>query len=151
MACRSRSRKRWFRGPGEKLARSACGPTLSPVLDHIVIPVSDLAASRGFYERALSPLGMGVVLEFPGVVGFGRDRKPDFWMREGEARDPVHVAFRAPDRATVDAFHAAALDAGGVNNGGPGVREIYHPQYYGAFVLDPDAHNVEAVCHDAPG
>jgi catechol 2,3-dioxygenase-like lactoylglutathione lyase family enzyme len=117
------------------------------VIDHIVINVSDLDGSRSFYEQALEPLGYGVVLEFPNTVGFGSGGKPSFWIREGDATEPVHVAFAAPDRDSVDGFHAAAMDAGATDNGGPGIREIYHPNYYGAFVLDPDGHNVEAVRH----
>jgi catechol 2,3-dioxygenase-like lactoylglutathione lyase family enzyme len=119
------------------------------MLDHIVITVTDLDASRAFYERALAPFGHEVLLQFPGVAGIGSAGKPEFWIREGEAGPPVHVAF-ATDRPTVDAFHGAALAAGGRYNGGPGVREIYHPHYYGAFVLDPDGHNIEAVCHLPP-
>jgi catechol 2,3-dioxygenase-like lactoylglutathione lyase family enzyme len=124
---------------------------VTAILDHIAIGVSDLAASKAFYEQALTPLGIVLVLEFPGAVGLGRDRKPEFWLRPGGGAERVHVAFRSPDRATVDAFYAAALAAGGTDNGAPGVREIYHPGYYGAFVLDPDGHNVEAVCHDPNG
>jgi catechol 2,3-dioxygenase-like lactoylglutathione lyase family enzyme len=120
------------------------------MLDHLAIHVSDLEASRSFYERALVPLEYELVLEYPGVIGFGANRKPDFWLREGAPGARVHVAFAASDRATVDAFHEAALAAGGTDNGGPGVREIYHPTYYGAFVLDPDGHNIEAVCHRPP-
>ncbi len=121
------------------------------MLDHIVVNATDLEISRTFYERALAPLGMSVLHSFPGTIGFGRDGKPWFWIRQGEVRDPVHVAFSSPDRDTVDAFHDAAVGAGARDNGGPGVREIYHPQYYGAFVLDPDGHNVEAVCHTPSG
>lgn len=119
------------------------------ILDHIVIAVSDLAASKRFYELALAPLNIAVVLEFPHTLGFGQQGKPEFWLRPGGGAETTHVAFSAPDRATVDAFHAAALAAGGSDNGAPGVREIYHPNYYGAFVLDPDGHNIEAVCHEA--
>lgn len=118
------------------------------MIDHIVINVADLAASKAFYEQALAPLAIAVVLEFPGTVGLGPERKPELWLRPGGGAEHVHVALRASDRAEVDAFHEAALAAGGTDNGGPGVREIYHPHYYGAFVLDPDGHNVEAVCHD---
>jgi catechol 2,3-dioxygenase-like lactoylglutathione lyase family enzyme len=118
------------------------------VLDHIGIGASDLAVSRAFYERALAPLDYEVLLEFPGVLGFGAVGKPDFWLHEGPPGEPLHVAFRAADRAVVDAFHAAGLAAGGRDNGAPGVRELYHPTYYGAYVLDPDGHNVEAVCHN---
>jgi len=118
------------------------------VIDHIGVGVSDLAASRAFYERALAPLGIGVVLDLRGAVGFGRDRKPFFWLEgEREPAEPIHVAFLAADRATVDAFHREALAAGGRDNGGPGLREIYHSAYYGAFVLDPDGNNAEAVTH----
>ena len=124
---------------------------MTAILDHIAIGVSDLAASKAFYEQALAPLGVSLILEFPGAVGMGRDRKPEFWLRPGGGAERVHIAFRSTDRATVDAFHAAALAAGGTDNGAPGPRPIYHPGYYGAFVLDPDGHNVEAVCHDPNG
>jgi catechol 2,3-dioxygenase-like lactoylglutathione lyase family enzyme len=118
------------------------------VLDHVGIPVRNLAVSRDFYLAALAPLGYELLMQpAEHVCGFGRDAKPDFWIRSGEAGREVHIAFAAPDRPTVDAFHAAALAAGGRDNGGPGVREIYHPHYYGAFVLDPDGNNVEAVHH----
>jgi catechol 2,3-dioxygenase-like lactoylglutathione lyase family enzyme len=120
------------------------------MLDHVGLDVSDYAASKAFYEKALAPLGMKLIMEpVDGVCGFGDDRHPYFWIG-GRGLGPdsgTHVAFRVDDRATVDAFHAAALEAGGDDNGGPGVREIYHPHYYGAFVLDPDGNNVEAVCH----
>ena len=117
------------------------------MIDHIVIGVSDLDAGRAFYLGALEPLGIRIVMDRGSVVGFGSHGKPGFWLREEDAPTPVHVAFSAPDRAAVDAFHAAALGAGATDNGGPGVREIYHPTYYGAFVLDPDGHNIEAVIH----
>ena len=119
------------------------------MLDHIVVNVSDLDGSRSFYEQVLEPLGFGVVLELSerGTVGFGSAGKPAFWIREGDATEPVHIAFAAPDREAVDAFHDAAMEAGATDNGAPGVREIYHPNYYGAFVLDPDGHNIEAVRH----
>lgn len=122
------------------------------MIDHVVLNVSDLAASKGFYEVALAPLGYEVVIEFPDGVGFGFEGKPFFWIgtREGP-HTGVHVAFHSRDRATVDAFHAAALEAGGRDNGKPGVREIYHPHYYGAFVFDPDDNNIEAVCHAPAG
>ena len=120
------------------------------MLDHVGLNVSDYERSREFYERALAPLGFSLLMEpVPRSSGFGREGKPWFWITD--QREPttenVHVAFAAPDRATVDAFHAAALEAGGTDNGPPGVREIYHPTYYGAFVRDPDGNNVEAVCH----
>src|SRR5262245_61596643 len=122
------------------------------MLDHVGFAMSDYARSKAFYERALAPFGLTILLEPSGeAAGFGRDGKPFFWIEaQGEpARGRLHVAFAADDRATVDAFHAAALDAGGTDNGSPGVRELYHPTYYGAYVFDPDGHNVEAVCHAA--
>jgi catechol 2,3-dioxygenase-like lactoylglutathione lyase family enzyme len=122
---------------------------VSARLDHIGLDVSDYGRSKAFYEQALAPLGMKLILEpVPETGGFGSDF-PFFWISK-QGRGPqsgTHVAFSARDREMVDAFHAAALEAGGTDNGGPGVREIYHPNYYGAFVLDPDGNNVEAVCH----
>ncbi len=117
------------------------------MIDHVIIGVEDVDASRAFYERALAPLGLEVVMAMPGGAGFGREGKPAFWVADRERSGPVHIAFVSPDRATVDAFHAAALAAGGEDNGAPGVRPDYHPSYYGAFVLDPDGNNIEAVCH----
>ena len=120
------------------------------MLDHMGLEVSDLDASREFFTKALEPLGVGPIMDLHGVAcGFGDGQKPWFWIasRERSVSTDVHVAFEAPDRATVDRFHEAALAAGGRDNGGPGKREIYHPEYYGAFILDPDGNNVEAVCH----
>ena len=114
--------------------------------------MKDYADSRAFYERALAPLGYSVVLAFDEwkTAGFGTADKPEFWISEREPFGTgTHVAFTCGDRATVDAFHEAALDAGGLDNGAPGVREAYHPAYYGAFVHDLDGNNVEAVCHVA--
>ena len=125
---------------------------MKPRLDHIGLDVSDYDASKAFYEKALAPLGMSCIMEpVPKVGGFGADF-PFFWIAErGRGPDSgTHVAFRTEDRETVDAFHAVALAAGGRDNGAPGLREIYHPNYYGAFVLDPDGNNVEAVCHGEP-
>ena len=117
------------------------------MIDHIKLFVSDPERSRAFFERALEPLGYRVMLTpAPGVVGMGRDM-PDFWIAPGDAPTTAHVAFRSEDRETVDAFHRAALAAGGRDNGAAGSRPQYHPAYYGAFVLDPDGNNVEAVCH----
>ena len=116
------------------------------MLDHIYIGVSDLEGSAAFYSGALEPLGMAEVFRRSGEVAFGRGGRPVFFIREGGGREPVHVAFTAPDRATVDCFHAAAIAAGGSDNGPAGPRD-YHPRYYGAFALDPDGHNVEVVCH----
>jgi catechol 2,3-dioxygenase-like lactoylglutathione lyase family enzyme len=122
------------------------------MLDHLGLEVSDYARSRAFYEKALAPLGLEVLLEpVPEVCGFGSasEQKPFFWIgrRRGAPATGVHVAFAVPSRELVDEFHAAALAAGGEDNGAPGVREIYHPHYYGGYVLDPDGNNVEAVCH----
>ena len=122
---------------------------MPPRLDHVGLDVSDYEASKAFYDQALAPLGMSMIMEpAPRICGYGTDF-PFFWIgqRELGSDSGVHVAFRVEDRAIVDAFHEAALAAGGTDNGGPGVREIYHPHYYGAFVLDPDGNNVEAVCH----
>ena len=119
------------------------------MIDHMGLAVTDLDASVAFYTRALAPLGYAVVLRFPQVVGFGVAGKPDFWIATGKPTDKLHVAFRATGRGQVRAFYQAALAAGARDNGPPGIREIYHPNYYGAFVHDPDGHNIEAVCHDA--
>jgi catechol 2,3-dioxygenase-like lactoylglutathione lyase family enzyme len=118
------------------------------ILDHVGFNVSDLATSRRFYEQALAPLGIGVAAQGEGWVMFGRPGRPQFWIGAfGTPPGPIHVAFAAADRAQVRAFHEAALAAGGKDNGGPGLRPQYHPEYYGAFVIGPDGHNVEAVCH----
>ena len=122
------------------------------MLDHIIISVRDYGASKAFYQSALAPLEYHLIMEFGQAGGFGILEKPDFFIKEGDAlTPPVHVAFTARDRATVDAFHAAALEAGGTDNGAPGLRPDYHPNYYGAFIFDPDGHNIEAVCHRADG
>jgi catechol 2,3-dioxygenase-like lactoylglutathione lyase family enzyme len=128
------------------------------MIDHTGVVSSDFARSKAFYVRALAPIGYALLAEIPAsvtghtdVAGFGEPPHPDFWITSGSANRPaIHVAFRVPTRALVDAFHAAALAAGGTDNGGPGLRPHYHPNYYAAFVLDPDGHNIEAVCH-APG
>lgn len=127
------------------------------MFDHLGFPVTDLARAQAFYDRALAPLGISLLVEVTeemtggqgAHLGYGRDR-PAFWIGTGKpAGTGVHVAFAAPDRAAVAAFHAAALAAGGRDNGAPGLRPHYHPGYYGAFVLDPDGNNIEAVHHDA--
>ena len=126
------------------------------MIDHIGFAVSDYARAKAFYTQALAPLGYVLVMEVPAAqnpsrhsaAGFGAGGKPDFWIGgEGKLEKPLHVAITAKDRAQVDAFHRAALAAGGKDNGPPGLRPQYHPNYYGAFVLDPDGHNIEAVCH----
>jgi len=117
------------------------------VIDHVVLGVNDIAASRAFYEQALAPLGVRVVLDLPGYIGFGDRGMPWFFVASRRPTERVHVAFSAESRDLVDAFHAAALAAGGQDNGAPGPRPIYHAHYYGAFVYDPDGNNIEAVCH----
>jgi catechol 2,3-dioxygenase-like lactoylglutathione lyase family enzyme len=122
------------------------------MLDHVGLEVSDYGRSKEFYSRTLEPLGLELLMEpVEGAGGFGspQDQKPFFWIAE-RGRPSVsgaHIAFAAADRGVVDAFHAAALAAGGTDNGGPGERPIYHQNYYGASILDPDGNNVEAVCH----
>jgi catechol 2,3-dioxygenase-like lactoylglutathione lyase family enzyme len=117
-------------------------------LDHTSLSVSDFAAGKAFYTAALKPLGISVVMEVPGAAGLGSDGKPFFWLEGGGRTTPrIHVAFAAASRAEVDAFYKAAIAAGAKDNGPPGIRAHYHPSYYGAFVLDPDGHNIEAVCH----
>jgi catechol 2,3-dioxygenase-like lactoylglutathione lyase family enzyme len=118
------------------------------MIDHIGINITDLARSKAFYERALAPLGYALVMTWEQFAGFGIAGKPDFWIGVEAVRDRVHVAFRAKGRAEVRAFYDAAIAAGGKDNGPPGMRPHYHQDYYGAFVLDPDGHNVEAVCHE---
>jgi catechol 2,3-dioxygenase-like lactoylglutathione lyase family enzyme len=125
------------------------------MIDHTGLDVSDPVRSRRFYDQALGTLGykvlMEVPIEFTGgavVLGYGVPPKPDFWLHQGTPNQPrVHIAFRAENRAQVDAFYKAAIAAGGKDNGPPGPRPHYHKDYYGAFVLDPDGHNIEAVCH----
>ncbi|MDI4237556.1 VOC family protein [Bradyrhizobium sp. 31Argb] len=124
------------------------------MIDHIGFPVSDYQRSLMFYRQALAPLDYTLIMEVTqengsdAAAGFGAGGKPDFWIGgEGGLEKPLHVAILAKDRATVDAFYKAAIAAGGRDNGAPGIRAHYHPNYYGAFVLDPDGHNIEAVCH----
>ena len=124
------------------------------MIDHVTFGVSDFARSTAFYGAAFAPLGLtrlfDVPLEHSGGVpctGYG-DARPFFWISEqAPTRGKLHLALRATSRQAVDAFHAAALAAGGQDNGAPGLRPHYHAGYYGAFVLDPDGHNIEAVCH----
>ncbi len=121
------------------------------MIDHISIPVSDYPRAKAFYLQALAPLGYELVMEFGSgdhaSVGLGIGGKPDFWLAPGKRlAPPVHVAFNAATRVMVDDFYRAAMAAGGRDNGEPGIRERYHPNYYGAFVRDLDGHNIEAVC-----
>ncbi|MGI8740123.1 MAG: VOC family protein [Gammaproteobacteria bacterium] len=126
------------------------------MLDHVGIAVADTGQSKAFYDAALAPIGITMIAEVRGNVtdsggtacGYGKDEKPFFWFGDNEqVGEGFHVAFAVETRALVDAFYKAAIAAGGTDNGGPGLRPHYHPDYYGAFVLDPDGHNVEAVCH----
>jgi catechol 2,3-dioxygenase-like lactoylglutathione lyase family enzyme len=130
----------WYRDRGEIVYRP-------PMIDHLGIAVSDLAKSIAFYTNALAPLGYKLIMQAPTHAGFGHG-DTDFWLAPGAPKDRIHVAFRTQSRAAVRAFYAAAIAAGGTDNGAPGIREIYHPDYYGAFVRDPDGHNIEAVCHE---
>lgn len=117
------------------------------MIDHIMVTVKDIAVSKEFYQIALKPLGYRLSIDFEQGGGFGLAGKMDFWINKGDNPTPIHVAFTCPDHITVEAFYKAAIAAGGKDNGPPGPRPQYHPDYYGAFVLDPDGNNVEAVCH----
>jgi catechol 2,3-dioxygenase-like lactoylglutathione lyase family enzyme len=125
------------------------------MIDHVGFAISDLEKSSAFYAAALAPLGiaelMRVTPEQTGAgtaIGYGKDDKPFFWIGDNErVGQGTHIAFAVDSRAEVDAFHAAALAEGGTDHGAPGIRPHYHPNYYGAFVLDPDGQNIEAVCH----
>ena len=118
------------------------------IIDHIGLAVSDYDSSKRFFCPALAPLGIELVMEVQGWAGLGKAGKAELWFGVGaQAHPPMHIAFTAESRDQVRAFHAAALAAGGTDNGPPGIREVYHPNYYGAFVISPDGHNVEAVCH----
>lgn len=127
------------------------------MIDHTGLHMSNPQKSRAFYDAALAPLGYKVLMEVPTsvtggaiVLGYGEPPKPDFWIAEGNPEEPrIHIAFRAANHAQVDAFYKAAMAAGGTDNGPPGPRPHYHANYYGAFVRDPDGHNIEAVCHAA--
>ncbi len=124
------------------------------MIDHIGLSVEDYERAKAFYTSALKPLGYAMVAEFlpptsPNrVIGFGKNDKGDFWIsEEGKTTPHTHIAFIAESREEVDRFYDAAIKAGGIDNGKPGVRAEYHSHYYGAFVLDPEGHNIEAVCH----
>lgn len=125
------------------------------MIDHTGVIVSDIDNSKKFYRSALAAIGYEVLVELPAsitghtdVAGFGESGKPDFWISKGSPNQPpIHVAFRVNSRELVDEFYTSAMQAGGRDNGKPGLRSHYHPDYYGAFVLDPDGHNIEAVCH----
>ena len=125
------------------------------MIDHLGFAVRDIDRAKAFYTAALAPLGIGIIVEVTpeqsggeAHIGFGSAGKPYFWIGSGKAVEgPVHIAFTAPSRAVVDEFYRIALAAGGTDNGPPGIRAYYHPDYYGAFAFDLDGHNVEAVCH----
>ena len=125
------------------------------MIDHVAVLVRDIAESSAFYSQALAPTGYSELVELPDTlggqaptVGFCHADGSDFWIRQGTATvPPIHVAFRVSSRSAVDVFYEAAIAAGGTDNGPPGLRPEYHENYYGAFLLDPDGHNVEAVCH----
>ncbi len=127
------------------------------ILDHVSLNVRDYAKSKAFYTQALAPLGITCLMEFGKAAGFGKGGKPDLWIGEGKTTfqtpeqaaniTPIHVALSAKSREEVDAFYKAAIEAGAKDFGAPGIRAHYHPGYYGAFVLDPDGHDIEAVFH----
>jgi catechol 2,3-dioxygenase-like lactoylglutathione lyase family enzyme len=120
--------------------------------DHIGFNVDDFVKSKAFYLKALAPLGIGIIAEGEGWAMIGKVGEGAFWFGSfGNTPGPIHIAFSADNRQQVRDFHAAALSAGGKDNGAPGLREHYHPNYYGAFVIDLDGHNIEAVCHNAEG
>jgi catechol 2,3-dioxygenase-like lactoylglutathione lyase family enzyme len=128
---------------------------MSSIIDHVGLKVADFDKAMTFYRAALGTLGIKVLSEFSfgaeQYAGFGKE-KPDFWIGTSDLqRGGTHVAFVAASRAEVEAFHTVALSVGGRDNGPPGLRAHYHPDYYGAFVLDPDGNNVEAVCHKPEG
>ena len=118
------------------------------IIDHIGLSVNDFSASLEFYSKALIPLRIEKIMEYEGWAGFGRDGKPEFWFgAHSETQTPMHLAFSAENRFQVAEFYHAAIEAGAKDNGKPGIREEYHPHYYGAFVIDINGHNLEAVCH----
>ncbi len=129
---------------------------LDLVLDHVTLSVHDMSRAKRFYKFALLPLELEIVADFIDdqvpVCGFGKGRKGSFWLaQDGQQSPSFHIAFRAPDRNSVRDFYHAALQAGGRDNGAPGIREIYHPAYYAAFVLDLEGHNIEAVTFEPEG
>jgi catechol 2,3-dioxygenase-like lactoylglutathione lyase family enzyme len=123
------------------------------VIDHLTVAVTDLASSKEFYGKVFAALGYTLKRDYGVIAGYGDERKPYYWLKQAETgTTPQHIAFVAKSRADVDAFHKAALEAGAKDDGAPGLREHYHPHYYGCFVIDPiNGHPIEAVCHLAPG
>lgn len=121
------------------------------MIDHVSVRVQDFPRLLSFYREALAPIGYQVIMEYPGAVGLGAGGKPDLWlMQTDRPLNPTHVALSGT-REAIDKFHAAGLAAGGVDNGAPGLRVDYHPNYYAAFVRDPEGNNIEVVCHLPPG
>jgi catechol 2,3-dioxygenase-like lactoylglutathione lyase family enzyme len=137
---------------------SASNVSIPSSLDHIGIAVSDYGVSKDFYLKVLAPLGLELIKEVTpeitgdgsSAAGFGANGRPFLWIGTGTTPSRVHIALTAPSRNIVDEFHNNGLTVGGRDNGAPGVRAYYHPNYYGAFILDPDGHNIEAVCHLPP-
>jgi catechol 2,3-dioxygenase-like lactoylglutathione lyase family enzyme len=127
------------------------------MIDNIGIVISNYVVSKAFYSKALAPLGIELIIEVQGWAGFGAEDKAEFWFGEANGDElkqntspmPMHLAFRTSSIEAVDQFYQTAIEAGATDNGKSGMREIYHPNYYGAFVIDPDGHNLEAVCHVA--
>ena len=118
------------------------------MFDHLGMGVTDYEASKAFFLKALQPLGVAIVMEGQFGLGLGSNNKPSLWLTQvADKPTPLHIAFTAASRRQVDEFHRAALAAGGKDNGAPGLRPHYHADYYGAFVIGPDGHNIEAVCH----
>jgi catechol 2,3-dioxygenase-like lactoylglutathione lyase family enzyme len=118
------------------------------MIDHASLPVRDFQKSKAFYAAVLKPLGYKILTEGDGYAGMGATGWSDFWIGQKKNVTPQHIGFWCDDHATVDAFYEAALEAGGKDNGAPGIRADYHPSYYAAFILDPDGHNIEAVFHE---
>jgi catechol 2,3-dioxygenase-like lactoylglutathione lyase family enzyme len=118
------------------------------MFDHVAFAVTDFPAVKAFYIAALAPVGIGVAADYGDTIGIGRDGRPQLFFRKADKGvGRLHIAFTAKNRSEVRAFHEAALKAGGTDNGAPGLRLNYHPNYYGAFVIDPNGHNIEVVCH----
>ena len=124
---------------------------LNIMIDHTTIHVDDIVVSKNFYLHALEPLGYKIVMDFPEMkaAGLGVQGKMDTWLHGHGCNQPIHIAWQADTREQVDAFYVAALAAGGKDNGKPGIRAMYHPHYYAAFVIDQNGHNIEVVCHTA--
>lgn len=121
------------------------------IIDHIEVAISNYEQSKAFYSKVLSPLNLKLICEIDGWAGFGKNQRAGFWFGSDEqVQNPMHIAFSADSRGQVDHFYKAAIQAGAKCNGKPELRPIYHAHYYGAFVIDLDGHNIEAVCHQQP-